>query len=88
MSNSKPCWWWVRETKYRCQSGCLVFADDREAAIEKAYGDCGFAGATPLSWRGLKVLIDCIIPLPFDASQLAQDGFIIECRGRFIRIQP
>lgn len=88
MSNNKPCWWWVIPCKDTRLNGTLVFTDSRQNAIGKVCQDGRYAVATPLSWRGLRVLTGCVIPGGYEPSALAEGCIMLVHNGRMVKVQP
>jgi len=84
----RPCWFFVAIGKDRKFGNLIVWANSKLEVFEKFQNNVKTVVVTPLSWRGLKELTGCSIPIGEEVDDFARGEIMVNFNDRAISILP
>ena len=84
----KPCWFFVSVGEDRSFGNLIVWADTKLQVFEKFQNNVKVVKVVPLSWRGLKELTGCSIPIGEEPDDYARGEIMIRINHRTVSILP
>ncbi|KKN26677.1 hypothetical protein LCGC14_0872440 [marine sediment metagenome] len=84
----RPCWFFVSIGDDLTFGNLIVWAGSRLEVYEKFQNPVKVVKVTPLSWRGLKELTGCSIPINEEPDDYARGEIMFQYNSRAISILP
>lgn len=84
----KPCWYFVSIGNDSTFGNLIVWAETKLAVYEKFQNSVKVVKVAPLSWRGLKELTGCSIPIGEEPDDYARGEIMLRINHRVVSILP
>ena len=87
-SLERPCWVFVSVGDDPTFGNLIVWAKSKLEVMEKFQNNVMVVKVTPLSWRGLKELTGCSIPVGEEVDDYARGEIMLRLNHRTVSILP